>query len=92
MRKVYVKDECAPDAMSSIEWFLVIHGFNNAEQLRNCKIGEKSEEFNDESYVFYCVDNKIYAFYYSCGVYQEVFLVEPQDFCKIANSLFKETP
>lgn len=74
MTKIYSKDECAPDALSAIDWLnerLQQSGDAPINFLKQSNI-EVNHEFNQDRTLYFAANLQYYKIEYSCGVYEDL--------------------
>jgi len=75
MKKIYSKDECAPDALSAIQWLnekLKQTGDQPIDFLKRTSI-EVTHEFNQDHTRYFWASDHHYKIEYSCGVFEDLY-------------------
>ena len=81
MKKIYSKDDYAPDALSAIDWLnnkLKQTGDSPIDFSKHPNI-EVNHEFNQDQTFYFCVNLQHYKIEYSCGVYQDLYEISLQE-------------
>ena len=85
MKKIYSKDECAPDAPGALSWLC------NSDIGKGLKVDDPSISLVNEDYMqwFYVGQNKIYMIQCSCGVFEDVYELSLDEMHECINTVWE---